>query len=186
MKSSTANLIIAALIGFVVGVGGTALYNQRSTSPVSESDSTMLDDTTNSTTTSVVVTNNGSTSSNSTTTNNPVVSFDPDAPNTTFIVPNQSTGDKVVVETAKVTKPTWIAIADDVNGAPGRILGARLIQPDAITIEVFLQRPTELGKVYRAVQYDDTNGNGGFEVHIDQPRTASAENPVVQVAFTAL
>lgn len=176
MKSSTANLIIAALIGFVVGVGGTALYNNRTTSPAAQNGTgLMTNDLSNAT----------GTMSGATTTSS-VVSIDPYAPNTTFIVPNQRFGDKVVVETAKVSKPTWVAIADDVNGAPGRILGARLMQPTDTTIEVFLQRPTVLGNVYRAVQYDDTNGNGGFEVGIDMPRPASTENPVVQVSFTAL
>ncbi len=184
MKSSTANLIIAALIGFVIGVGGTALYNNRSTIPASQNDSELIDGTTNSTTT--VSTNGDTASTGVSVTGATVVSIDPNAPNTTFIVPNQRFGDKVVIETAKVSKATWIAITDDVNGAPGRILGARLMQPTDRTIEVFLQRPTVLGSIYRAVQYDDTNNNGGFDLGVDMVRSASTENPVVQVSFTAL
>lgn len=184
MKSSTANLIIAALIGFVIGVGGTALYNNRSTTPASQNDSELIDGTTNST--STVSTTGGNTSTGVSVTG-ATVSIDPNAPNTTFIVPNQRFGDKVVIEKAKISKPTWIAITDDVNGAPGRILGARLMKPTDSTIEVFLQRPTVLGSVYRAVQYDDTNNNGGFDLGgVDMIRSASTENPVVQVSFTAL
>lgn len=185
MKSSTANLIIAALIGFVVGVGGTALYNNRTITPADQNNTGLLDGANTTGSLTGTNTSNGTTTATGTSTGS-MVSIDPNAPNTTFIVPNQRFGDKVVVETARVSKPTWIAIADDVNGAPGRILGARLMQPTDSTIEVFLQRPTVLGNIYRAVQYDDVNGNGGFEVGIDKPRPASAENPVVQVSFTAL
>lgn len=79
------------------------------------------------------------------------------------VVEDQAAGSSVVVASASLTKPSWIAIKD----AAGWILGARRFDMTSVPeSSIPLLRATEAGKIYYAVIYVD-DGDKAFDFKKD-------------------
>lgn len=82
-------------------------------------------------------------------------------------VADQSSGDRVTVESVTVPPPgVWVAVRE-VNGRDlGNVLGAARVVGPHSTIEVSLLRPTEPNRSYAVQLYRDDN-SGAFDVSIN-------------------
>jgi hypothetical protein len=86
------------------------------------------------------------------------------------IVAEQQAGRSVTISQLALQQPSWIAIRDDVNGAPGpKILGAQLFDKGATSGTVALLRATEPGKGYFALIHVDDGNTKAFDSKIDKP-----------------
>jgi hypothetical protein len=94
----------------------------------------------------------------------------------------QAAGKKVTITKAVVSKPTWIVVYDDVDGKPGRALGATLFTSQKQSGTVTLLRSTTAGKDYLVGQLAD-DGNKVFSLKSDKPVMVNG-SPLL-VGFTA-
>ncbi len=91
---------------------------------------------------------------------------------------DQVTGEFVAVTDMHITADTWVTVYDDVNGQPGRVMGAwleRAISASPKTIVPLLSRKTESGKRYYVALIKD-DGDMEFDLSKDRP---TADSPVV-------
>ncbi len=82
-------------------------------------------------------------------------------------VENQSAGTIVEVTRVKGDSPVWVAVRELKGGVPGNILGARRVaagENSAVSVE--LLRPTAQGGSYVVVLYSD-NGDSAFNYRED-------------------
>lgn len=108
----------------------------------------------------------------------------PTIPNTTAVgetisVSDQPAGSFVSVESARLHRPSWIAIKD----TKGWVLGAAWFSSSVETVTVPLLRNTLAGETYQAVIYID-NGDKRFDMHADT-LVASVDGGPVASTFTA-
>jgi hypothetical protein len=97
---------------------------------------------------------------------------------------DQAAGASVLVESASLPVLGWVAIHEDMNGAPGWILGARRLEAGSATaVEVPLLRGTTAGGTYYAVIHAD-NGDRAFDPHTDLP-VATALGSMIVDTFMA-
>ncbi|PIR47042.1 MAG: hypothetical protein COV07_01040 [Candidatus Vogelbacteria bacterium CG10_big_fil_rev_8_21_14_0_10_45_14] len=82
-------------------------------------------------------------------------------------VGNQMAGSKVMT-VAKTGATTWVVVHEDRNGEPGNILGARRVEAGTTTTEVMLLRGTVAGGKYYVMLHSD-NGDGKFDYKLDLP-----------------
>ncbi len=91
---------------------------------------------------------------------------------------NQPAGSRVLIRAAALAQPGWIAVHEDNNGTPGKILGAaRVDAGEYANGSVDLLRPTESGKAYYAMVHGD-DGDKQFDHTKDLPVTDQSGNPV--------
>ena len=138
-------LVAGLIIGFIVG-----WFWQKSSS-----ESTFVDDLLNSTstTTSLIAT--------STVPALEVTYKTIDMP--AFVsVDDQRAGSLVFIKHVEISKPSWIAVREIVNGSIGNILGAEMVASATDDVPVTLLRPTVTGQKYAIFLYQD-NGDGQFD-----------------------
>lgn len=106
------------------------------------------------------------------------------ATNSDLMVKDQPAGRQVLVESVRVTAPTWVAIREDRDGAPGDIMGATLI-PSAgaqSSVVVDLIIPSESSKKYHVNLYSD-NGDRLFDNNQDE-LVKGADGLVMDATFS--
>jgi hypothetical protein len=85
-----------------------------------------------------------------------------------IVADDQMPGSRVVVKEVRLQKTSWIAVHEDREGAPGRILGVqRLPAGETVDAVVDLLRPTTSGVYYAMVHTDD--GDHVFNYQRDLP-----------------
>lgn len=75
-----------------------------------------------------------------------------------LMVNDQDAGSIVFVASVTSQKPVWVAIHEDADGVPGKILGAQLFDTNMHSGEVSLLRKTENARAYYAVLHEDDGG----------------------------
>jgi len=98
-------------------------------------------------------------------------------------VDNQAPGNTVVIKGVLLKNPGWVAIHDDVNGQPGKILGATLFDKGQADGTVELLRNTVEGASYIAVLHNDDGDYKNFNPKTDLPLNAD-NGTMVMVKFT--
>ncbi len=145
MQNQNVRLAVSFLIGLVVGIGGYKLWMDGNQVVAPEDNTTIGDEQMTASSTPTTVNENGN----------------------SIAVDAQVAGTKVTVSEVTFTAPAWVAIHDDVNGKPGRILGAQLFDKGTSKGEVTLLRSTVSGKNYIAVIHSD-NGDHKFTPATDK------------------
>jgi hypothetical protein len=103
--------------------------------------------------------------------------------NSGVIILEQTAGRSVKISQLAFEQAGWVAIRDDVNGAPGpRILGAQLFAKGATSGQVSLLRATEPGKSYYALLHVDDGNTKAFDSKMDKP-LLDASGKQVMVRF---
>ena len=169
-KNDILKAVVLLLLGFVVGFATHAFISVTGTDDVDlmldEEESSIMDtdneeldneDVTEDTKEVVKIP--------ATTETIPVV---PEVSDTSYnlMVTNQPAGDLAYVSEMQLQENAWIAIREEVNGAPGTILGAGWFPVGTTSGVVELLRPTVADASYYAVIFID-NGNKEFEYKID-------------------
>src|SRR5438105_1224626 len=129
MNNQNMQVVASFIIGLLVGVGGYWLVAHQS-SNVSSS-LTANDEATSSLEAGVIVGDNG------------------------VLVSNQMPGNSVKLNQVVLKKAGWVAVHDDINGEPGKILGAKLFGPGTSEGTIELLRGTVEGKTYLVVIHSD-------------------------------
>lgn len=93
-------------------------------------------------------------------------------------VNDQPSGNKVVVANVSLSNDAWVAIHEDNNGKPGKILGARLFNVGSHSGEIELLRNTTKGNIYYAMLHSE-DGDNKFDLIYDTPLQGSDGNPVM-------
>lgn len=93
-------------------------------------------------------------------------------------VEDQPPGNRVAVASASLSVSAWIAIHEDQAGKPGRILGARRLDPGTWSnAEVELLRAAQPGQTYYAMLHRE-DGDRQFDQAKDLPIADAAGNPI--------
>lgn len=82
------------------------------------------------------------------------------------LVKDQSAGNEVFISRVELKTPGWVAIHEDISGEPGRILGAARFDSGVYQGTVELLRNTESGSIYYASLRGD-NGDKEFDIKTD-------------------
>ncbi len=154
MQNQNVRLAVSFLIGLIVGIGGYKLWADGR----SVTNDQVNNDNASSTPMLVMSGSNG------------------------LAVGVQAAGDIVTVSQVILQAPSWVAIHDDVNGTPGRILGAKLFDVGTSTGSVKLLRNTEEGKSYIAVIHADDGNYKNFSAATDKP-LLDADGKMTTVKF---
>jgi hypothetical protein len=97
-----------------------------------------------------------------------------------LLVDDQVAGKTVLVDMIVFKRPGWVAIHDDLNGTPGRILGARVFDIGTTTEGIVeLLRGTEGGKSYFAMLHDDDGKYKQFDPQTDKPLLDKDGKPIM-------
>ena len=89
-------------------------------------------------------------------------------------VSRQIPGNVVLVKSLSMPINGWIAVHDDLNGNPGKVLGAYYLPVGSYSHQLVpLLRGLEEGRSYFAVIHGD-NGDKSFDFTVDQPLKDSA------------
>lgn len=94
-------------------------------------------------------------------------------------VKNQTAGNQVKIEQVIFSKPGWVAIHDEVNGQPGRILGAQLFDMGKTSGTVDLLRNTVAGMSYLAVLHTDDGNYKNFNHLTDTILMGENQMPIM-------
>jgi hypothetical protein len=151
MENQNVRLVVTFVIGLLVGLGVYWLFDR--TAP--QSDVATLEENTE----------------EATSTMGDMVSLGDNG----LVLGTQTAGKQVVFKEIALASPAWIAIQDDVNGQPGKTLGARLFDKGTTTGAIDLLRATEDGKEYLVVIHS-TDGNKTFTSATDKALTDSSGN----------
>lgn len=94
-----------------------------------------------------------------------------DPANIAIVVSEQASGDQVLVSKVNTPSPSWVVVYEDNAGAPGSILGARLVASgETIDVRVELQRGTTPASLYYVMIHPD-NGDGSFDFKAERAYT---------------
>ncbi len=85
-------------------------------------------------------------------------------------VTDQKAGNKVFVAGVVLSEPAWVAVREEVDGEPGRILGAQWFAAGSSSGAITLLRGTKSGARYHAYLLHD-NGDKRFDLTNDVPIT---------------
>jgi hypothetical protein len=151
MQNQNVRLLIALVLGILIGLGSFWLWGNRSNSMNQLAPEGLLDTTTAASSTAVEEGDGGLTGSG------PAVKIE-----------DQNPGRLVVVYQVSLTKPGWVVIRDNNNGQVGNILGARLFDSGKNSGLIPLLRATVVDKKYFAVLHND-NGDNIFDPKKDLP-----------------
>jgi hypothetical protein len=153
MENQNVRLAISFVIGLLVGLGGYWLWANRTPAT---SGPQVLD--------------------------NEMATTTEDMQNTSVLsVSDQAAGSVVVIDSLTLKAPGWVAIHDDVNGMPGKILGARLFDKGTTKGEIELLRKTVPGTSY-IVMVHGSDGDTTFSSKTDKPLTDD-KGEMVTVTF---
>lgn len=95
---------------------------------------------------------------------------------------NQPAGSSVTVA-VKADKEIWVAVHEDANAKPSKILGAQLFGAGTNFGKVDLLRPTVVGMKYYAMLHSD-DGDRKFDPAKDQPLTSAAGTRITDEFMT--
>lgn len=101
----------------------------------------------------------------------------------TIIVQDQAAGRTVEIAQIKLDRVAWVAVHEETDATPGRILGAVRLHTGNINGTIELLRATEAGKVYYAMLHINDD-DGVFDHKKDVPMTDTSGNPIM-VKFSA-
>jgi hypothetical protein len=85
-------------------------------------------------------------------------------------VKDQQAGNSVYVAAVALAEPSWVAVREEIDGEPGRILGAQLFDVGEHSGEVELLRDTRPGARYHVYLLRD-DGDLKFDIVDDAPIT---------------
>ncbi|MBX4192231.1 hypothetical protein KW798_01970 [Candidatus Parcubacteria bacterium] len=169
----TGSFVVGLIIGVLLGWTWFSLRNDSASGDASA--------------TPTATSTKTSTSSTKTTTTKTPTSAPTTVSNSNGIKVTPVTSLQVDVANVSVTKPTWVVVYDNVKGAPGNALGARLFFPmskgGTTSGSITLLRGTVSGKEYFVGQNVD-NGDGKFSKQSDKAVVDSGGKAVV-LTFTA-
>ncbi|MES2436978.1 MAG: hypothetical protein V4519_03110 [Patescibacteria group bacterium] len=158
MDNQNVRLAISFIAGLIVGFGGYWLVAQQQGDII---DRTEQSNTTASTTALVMQGDNG------------------------VAVSNQAAGKTVKIDNVVLKNPGWVAIHDNNNGVPGRILGAQVFDFGKSSGTVELLRATVASTSYIAVLHNDDGNYKNFNLRTDLPLKDNA-GAMVMTTFTTL
>jgi hypothetical protein len=158
MENQNVRLAISFIAGLVVGLAGYWLIDRRQGDIIDQT-ALKANNNTASTTALVMQGDNG------------------------LSVQNQSAGRTVMVDQIVLKNPGWVAIHDNVNGQPGRILGAQLFDSGKSSGSVELLRATMNGISYIAVLHNDDGNYKNFNPKTDTPLMNST-GAMIMATFT--
>ncbi len=98
----------------------------------------------------------------------------------TITVEDQPSGSSVVIDTIKLSKPSFVAIRDTRGWYPGW----QYVQGSQSNVTVPLKRNTTAGQTYEAVIFVD-DGDGVFEIHGGDMLVTGTAGAPVSSTFTA-
>jgi hypothetical protein len=153
-------IIIALVVGILLGFGIFKVWDNSSTPAVEETDSTGIVNTNKPA--SSKLTEEGSTVSGN---------------GQAIKVEDQNPGRVVVVYQVSLDKPAWVVVREDAGGKPGNILGARLFDKGNNSGIVELLRPMQDGKNYFATLMSD-DGDNSFDLKKDLPIKDASGNEI--------
>lgn len=90
--------------------------------------------------------------------------------NESIAVTDQKAGNTVFVASVALSQPGWVAVREEVNGEPGKVLGAQWFAAGSSTGSVSLLRGTRLGGRYHAYLLHD-DGDMKLDLAKDLPIT---------------
>ena len=96
----------------------------------------------------------------------------------TVTVSDQAAGSVVNIDSAKLTKPSWVAIV----GTNGWVRGAHWFNSSVENVSIELVKPTIAGESYQAVIYVD-DGDKKFSLHAGDTLVTSSEGAPVSSTF---
>ncbi len=177
--SGAQKFVIGLIVGLIVGGGGTLLALKKSSllTGINDQGEYLNGEETKNGNAS------GTTKTNTTTTINSGPSSVSVSGTNAVAVDDQKAGDRVEVTMITLSKSGWVAIHEDINGTPGRILGARRYDPGIYLGEVDLLRPTIAGQTYHAILHLD-DGDKQFDLTKDLP-IKGEDGKIVEVSFKA-
>ena len=158
--NDTQKIIVAALVGFVIGFGACWMFSGSTTEDVKENTEETATENENATTTAEVK-------------NEVIVSSGDNA----VLVLDQTAGKSVLIDGVSLEKAGWVAIYEDFQGPVQRILGAKYFSAGESKGAVTLLRGTVAGKSYHAVLLLD-NGDKSFNHKVDTVAIDDAGKPV--------
>jgi hypothetical protein len=174
-STGTGKLIVAFLIGAVVGAIGLSLSHGRgniSDDKVMKSEMTEEMSSTTVAKDSNVEVKSGATSHVSAVSGEASISTS-----------EQTHGDSVVIDSVVLPVSGWVAIHEDKNGKTGNVLGAaRLDLGNHLKVEISLLRPTVAGMSYHAVLHQD-DGDKIFDLNKDKPITKDESGSPTEAIF---
>lgn len=97
---------------------------------------------------------------------------------------DQSAGSRVALAKVVFDKTGWVAVYENSEGVPGKILGAQIFDRGENAGIVELLRPTEVGMTYYAILHSD-NGDRKFDLASD-PQMTDKSGKVVSQSFKAI
>lgn len=175
MNTLTSNqkVLIAALVGFIIGAGAVWVWviSSNTPTPLAQEDQEAV-------TADVVKTKDEKTPAMKTSAATTAVA---DASNL-ITVPVQAAG-SVVNFTVSLAKPGWVVVREDRSGEFGNALGARWLPAGKHTDAVELLRDTVATQLYHVVLYTD-NGDKQFDIKSEVMLVDQGGKPI-ETTFTA-
>jgi len=101
-----------------------------------------------------------------------------------LLISDQKAGAYAIIANVSVPQNAWVAIHNEIKGAPGVILGARRFRTGTYTneqVKLFIA-PLEAGKTYYAMMHGD-DGDSVFDYQKDLPLQDSS-GKVIMMKFT--
>jgi len=197
--SETNKVILAAVLGILVGFGGGRLLENRATPSVDESDTTVNTEETVEAKDDLVKTGDETTIKDDTTATDvatdvkkedvkivPVVKTIPivtSLVSTSVVTVKDQAAGTLVKADATMDRIGWVVVRDDKGGKVGNILGARRHPIGAGNVDVLLLRATVAYSSYFVTLMND-DGDGKFDYKKDLQLTDSKGAPIM-VSFRA-
>lgn len=180
--SETNKVILAAVLGILVGFGGGRLLENRSAGSdvksAEESTETATTQTAETKTAEVTpapeATSSEKAPEKAVDTSTPVSAATEATPatETPAAAASVSAGDQkagtIVLASYTVPSTSWVVVHEDRAGKPGNVLGARRVMMGSGSTEVMLLRDTVAGGKYYAMLHAD-DGDGMFDLKKDMP-----------------
>jgi hypothetical protein len=165
-------VLIAALVGFIIGAGSVIVWNisqgpLASNIDMPEEMEEVADEMTDEMG-EAEETGNGS---------DPIVIAEVEGYR--INVTDQAAGSRVAVTGVTLERAGWVAIHEDRSGELGNILGAHWFPRGQSTGGVNLLRDTVAGNAYHAVLYND-DGDRAFELGVDARVVDENQEPIMQ------
>jgi len=155
-------ILIAAFVGFVVGVGSVLVWDFGKIEPLGDKGKSLTEE-------QMSDTDNESTEKTA-----PILIGETDSVD----IDDQNAGSFVKITSVTLGRPGWVVIHEDSNGKLGNALGAQLYREGWSIGTVELLRNTVAGNTYFAVLYND-NGNKAFELGVDAMIVDTDQNPTM-------
>lgn len=168
MKNQTTQWILIGVGALVVIIGGWWIWSRNPQAPAPENTGTTTGTSTGTATGTATGSTNGTATGSTSGGTSSTASMTTASSGESLSVNDQPAGGSVIIASATLVKPSWIAIKD----ANGWVLGASRFDGTAVANgTVSLLRATEKGKIYYAIIYVD-DGDKKFDIKLDAIVTA--------------